>query len=95
MRRIALVLSGIAVVLLLAVSCAGTKTLSTVDYSSPVYSGVRGESPVYTYTVLDESQRNPAGVYTIPFTENVVEVAKETGTMRIYFMSGEKYLNAT
>ncbi|MBQ6672861.1 MAG: MBL fold metallo-hydrolase [Spirochaetales bacterium] len=96
MRRNALVLLGIAVVLLLAVSCAGTrKTLSTVDYSSPVYSGVRGESPVYTYTVLDESLRNPAGVYTIPFTENVVEVAKETGTMRIYFMSGEKYLNAT
>ena len=96
MRRIALVMYGVLLVLLLA-SCAGTRNAGaavTVDYSSPVYSGVRGEQPVYTYRVLDESLRNPAGVYTIPFTENAVEVAKATGTMRVYFMSGERYLNA-
>ncbi|MBR6085153.1 MAG: MBL fold metallo-hydrolase [Spirochaetales bacterium] len=76
----------------LLVSCASTSKPETVDYSSVVYSGVRGEKPVYTYSVLDESLRNPKGVYTIPFTENAVEVAKATNTMRVYFMAGDRWL---
>ena len=57
----------------LLASCA-TSHVSTVDYTSPVYSGVRGEEPVYTYLVLDESLRNSKGSYNIPFTETAVEV---------------------
>ncbi len=75
----------------LLASCA-TSSTTTVDYSSPVYSGVRGEQPVYTYQVLDESLRNPKGEYNIPFNENAVEVAKQTKTMRVYFMAGDRWL---
>ena len=84
----------IAIVIAILVSCASTTKPETVDYSSVVYSGVRGEQPVYAYSVLDESLRNPKGVYTIPFTENAVEVAKVTKTMRVYFMAGDRWLNA-
>ena len=84
----------IAIVIAILVSCASTTKPETVDYSSVVYSGVRGEQPVYAYSVLDESLRNPKGVYTIPFTENAVEVAKATKTMRVYFMAGDRWLNA-
>ena len=82
---------GILLLCALLASCATTGT-ATVDYSTPVYSGVRGEKPVYTYQVLDENLRNTKGVYTIPFTENALEVAKQTKTMRVYFMAGDRWL---
>ena len=79
------------ILIALLVSCAGTKGLSaTSDPSSPVYTGVRGEQPVYTFNVLDEKLQNPEGVLTLPWKENAIEMAKETGTIRFYFMSGEK-----
>ncbi len=78
-------------VAVLLISCAST---ATVDYSSAVYKGARGDQPVYEYKVLEEDQRNPAGVYTIPFTENAVEVAMKTRTMRVYFMAGDRWLMA-
>ena len=87
------VLSALLLCVLLLASCA-TAAKTTVDYSSPVYTGVRGEQPVYTYLVLDEKLRNPDGVYAIPFTENAVEVAKATKTMRVYFMAGDRWLAA-
>lgn len=34
--------------------------------------------------------QNKEGIYTIPWNENASEIAKETGTIRFYFMSGEK-----
>lgn len=85
---------GFAVLCLLLLASCATAVKSTVDYSSPVYSGVRGEQPAYTYLILDEDLRNPDGVYTIPFTENAVEVAKATKTMRVYFMAGDRWLAA-
>lgn len=91
MKKIYLVPCVLLLCVLILASCA-TSAGSTVDYSSPVYSGVRGEQPVYTYSVLDESLRNPKGVYTIPFTENAVAVAKATKTMRVYFMAGDRWL---
>ena len=81
----------LVLICILLASCA-TSNVSTVDYTSPVYSGVRGEEPVYTYLVLDESLRNSKGSYNIPFTENAVEVAKQTQTMRVYFMAGDRWL---
>lgn len=84
----------IIVSLFALLSCAGTRrVVVTVDMSSPVYSGIRGDSPVYILTVLDEEYRNPEGVYVIPFTENAVEVARQTNTFRVYFMSGTRQLN--
>ncbi len=89
-RKLYAVLCSVVVLLLLA-SCAGTKALSpTSDASSAVYQGLRGEKPVYTFSVLDEKLQNPDGVYTIPWNENAVELAKQTNTIRYYFMSGEK-----
>lgn len=93
MKRISAFLC-VALLIVLLISCASTSKPETVDYSSVVYSGVHGEQPVYTYSVLDESLCNPKGVYTIPFTENAVEVAKATKTMRVYFMAGDRWLNA-
>ena len=91
MTRKLLCFSCILLVLVLIVSCAGTKGLSaTSDPASPVYSGVRGEQPVYTFNVLDEKLQNPEGVLTLPWKENAIELAKQTGTIRFYFMSGEK-----
>lgn len=87
--------SCILLILILLVSCAGTKGLSaTSDSSSAVYSGIREEKPIYTYNVLDEKYQNPDGVYTIPWRENAVEIAKQTNTIRYYFMSSEKQIIA-
>lgn len=77
--------------IMLLVSCAGTRGLSpTSDPSSAVYSGARGDSPVYTYTVLDRELQNAAGQVSVPWRENAAEMAVKTGTIRFYFMSGEK-----
>ena len=84
----------LSIALLLLVSCSSTKAVSTIDYSSPVYSGIHGEKPVYTHYVLDESLRNGEGQFNIPFTENVVEIARQTGTIRYYFMAADRYLRA-
>jgi len=78
-------------IIMLLVSCAGTRGLSpTSDPSSAVYSGARGDSPVYTYTVLDRELQNAAGQVSVPWRENAAEMAVKTGTIRFYFMSGEK-----
>lgn len=90
MKKLLCFVCAVLIAVLLTVSCASVK--GTVDYSSPVYKGVRGEQPVYTYLVLDEEYRSPDGDYTIPYTENAVEVAKATGTIRFYFMVGERWL---
>ena len=93
-RKIGIAVFSIALIVALA-SCAGTKGLSkTSDSTSAVYSGVRGEKPVYTYAVLDEKLQNPAGVVTLPWAEDAVELAKQTNTIRYYFMSGEKQVLA-
>ena len=96
MTRKLLCFSCILLVLMLTVSCAGTKGLSaTSDPASPVYSGIRGEQPIYTFNVLDEKQQNPENIVTVPWKENAIELAKQTGTIRFYFMSGEKQVLST
>ncbi len=73
------------------ISCAGTRNISPTSYAdSAVYSLVRGDAPVYSYSVLKENLRSKEGVLTVPWQENAVETAKRTNTIRFYFMSGEK-----
>ena len=90
MTRKLICLSCVFLFLLALVSCATGGLSATSDPSSAVYSGVREEKPIYTYNVLDAKYQNPAGVYTVPWRENAVELAKQTNTIRFYFMSSEK-----
>ena len=84
------------IVLFSLVSCAGTRGLSpTSDPSSAVYSGVRGDAPIYTYTVLDPTLQNAGDQVNVPWRENAAEMAQKTGTIRFYFMSGEKQTYST
>lgn len=70
----------VAVMILLAVVSCATATKTSV----------RGEHPVCTFAVLGANKQNPKGVCTVPWKENAVEAAVRTGTIRFYFMSGEK-----
>lgn len=79
MKRFVHLMAVAVMVLLAAVSCAAAAKAS-----------VRGEHPVYTFAVLDAKKQNPKGVCTVPWKENAVETAVRTGTLRFYFMSGEK-----
>ena len=90
MTRKLICLSCVFLFLLALVSCATGGLSATSDPSSVVYSGVREEKPIYTFNVLDAKYQNPDGVYTVPWRENAVEIAKQTNTVRYYFMSSEK-----
>lgn len=80
MKRLICLTLIVVMVLLTEASCKTSETQTSV----------RGEKPEYTYSVLDEKKQSPSDVYTVPWNENASETAVRTGTIRYYFMSGEK-----